>query len=51
MQEAYILVKDIGISYSDLQKMTRYERIAFLNLKAEEDQRYLNEIERDDSSR
>jgi hypothetical protein len=50
IQEAYILVKEIGFSYSDVQKLTRCERLAFLNIKAEEDQREIDELKRNNPS-
>lgn len=41
-QEAYILVKSIGLSYSDVKKMTRFERLTFIKLFLEEQERIKN---------
>ena len=39
MHEAYILVKHIGFSYSDVQNLTRTERTIFIELLMQETER------------
>ena len=50
-QEAYILVKEVGISYSDVKGMTRMERSSFIDLYSEDVKRQNDAIERQSNRR
>lgn len=45
MQEAYILVKHLGLSYSDIKLMTLFERRSFLQIWSDEQERIKNETQ------
>tara|TARA_R100000234_G_C4867062_1_gene121676 strand:- start:89 stop:232 length:144 start_codon:yes stop_codon:yes gene_type:complete len=44
MRQAYILVSKSGFSYSDVKKMTSNERMAFLEMYVEEQNRIKDEV-------
>jgi len=47
LREAYILVKHVNFSYSDVKTMTKLERVAFIEFLIEErekEKEYLDEI-------
>lgn len=43
MSEAYHLVNKVGLTYTDIKKLTKYERAYFLNSYLEEQQRLADE--------
>lgn len=44
-REAYILIKDIGMSYADVRTLTRSERLAFIRIHEELTQKIRDDLD------